>query len=249
MAGLGVGLRAGVTVASVAEDAVVLEGGERVPARFVTGAAGARPHGWIAETGLPVEDGFLRVGPTLAVEGFEDLFAVGDCAHMGFAPRPKAGVFAVRAAPVLHRNLRAALMDRRGEAFRPQEHYLKLISLGGKSAVGERGGVAVSGGWLWRVKDRIDRRFMDRLTNLPAMSPVPPKERAAGGEPAKALCAGCGSKIAGEALAQALAVLPPPARERCRVGAGRRCGGAGAWDGACRSSRRITCGRSPTIRR
>lgn len=212
MAELGVALRTRARVAEIGADAVTLDDGETVPAAFTTASAGARPHGWIAGTGLPLEGGFIRVGRTLAVEGYDDLFAAGDCAHMTHAPRPKAGVFAVRQAPVLHGNLRAALQDKPGRIFEPQTRYLKLISLGGKSALAERGGLAVTGPWLWRWKDHIDRSFMDQLTELPAMEPALPKVRAAGGDAAKMLCAGCGSKIAGDALAQALRVLPDPTR-------------------------------------
>ncbi|CTQ51193.1 Selenide, water dikinase [Jannaschia donghaensis] len=214
MTDLGVTLRTGAGVAQIAKDHVVLADGDTIDAAFVTGAAGARPHGWIADTGLPLERGFIRVGRTLAVEGRDDLFAAGDCAHMTHAPRPKAGVFAVRQAPILHANLRAALSGGRGRIYQPQARYLKLISLGGESALAERGGVAVSGPWLWRWKDHIDRSFMDRLTDLPAMAVAPPpKQIAQGGDAAKPLCAGCGSKIAGDALAAALRVLPEPSRD------------------------------------
>ena len=51
-------------------------------------------HGWLADSPLPVtDDGFVRVDSHLRVEGHWDLFAVGDCAHMTHAPRPKAGVY------------------------------------------------------------------------------------------------------------------------------------------------------------
>jgi selenide,water dikinase len=214
MDGLGVTLRVEARVERIAADHVALADGERVAAAFTTASAGARPHGWIAGTGLPLENGFIRVKRTLAVEGYDDLFAAGDCAHMVHAPRPKAGVFAVRQAPILHRNLRAALGGGRGRIFNPQSRYLKLISLGGKSALAEKGGMTFSGPMLWRWKDHIDRTFMDKLTDLPAMiAPDLPTERAEGSDAPKMLCAGCGSKIAGDALATALRVLPAPVRD------------------------------------
>ncbi|WP_281825188.1 selenide, water dikinase SelD [Jannaschia rubra] len=215
MAGLGVTLRTGVSVARVGPEDVTLDGGERIPAAFIVGAAGARPHGWLTGTGLPLEDGFIRVGPTLAVEGRDDLFAAGDCAHLTHAPRPKAGVFAVREAPILHHNLRAALTGGAMRAFRPQKHYLKLVSLGGKAALAQRGGLALSGEWLWRWKDRIDRTFMGKLTDLPTMAaPALPRLRVSGGDAGtKPLCSGCGSKIGGDALAAALTALPSNVRD------------------------------------
>ncbi|MEM7489196.1 MAG: selenide, water dikinase SelD, partial [Pseudomonadota bacterium] len=218
MRALGVTFRGGVTVERIEADHVRLAGGETIPATFVTGAAGARPHPWLANTDLPLEDGFIRVRPDLSVEGHRDLFGAGDCVSMAKAPRPKAGVYAVRAAPVLHDNLRAALSGQGTRPFHPQEKYLKLISLGGTSAIAERGGRAIAHPWLWRWKDRIDRAFMDRLTDLPAMRADPPPVRVAAGVRAemaggKPLCAGCGSKVAGTALAGVLADLSPTGRD------------------------------------
>ncbi|WP_371154689.1 selenide, water dikinase SelD [Jannaschia sp. 2305UL9-9] len=215
MTDLGVRLYADAEVSRIDEDRVVLSDGRTIAARFVTGAAGARPHDWLAHSDLPLEDGFVRVDSRLRVEGFDTLFAVGDCAHMTHAPRPKAGVFAVRQAPVLHGNLRAALRGMGGlKPYEPQSSYLKLVSLGRKSALAEKAGLTVSGPWLWRWKDRIDRRFMDKLNDLPRM-PVPtyPVETARGVRDLSApLCSGCGSKVTAGALGAALDRLPPNAR-------------------------------------
>ena len=82
---------------------------------------------------------------------------------MTHAPRPKAGVFAVRQAPVLAANLAARHLGRPCRAFRPQRDYLKIISLGGQEALAQWHGIVLQGRWLWRVKDRIDRGFMARL--------------------------------------------------------------------------------------
>lgn len=54
---------------------------------------------WLAETGLPVDkDGFLLVNDCLQSDGGPpNVFAAGDVASNSRNPRPKAGVFAVRA--------------------------------------------------------------------------------------------------------------------------------------------------------
>ena len=109
MAGFGIKIRCNAKVAQITPDRVILEDASEIPAILCVGAAGAFPHPWIARTDLPLQNGFIRVEPDLSVTGDETIFAVGDCAAMPFAPRPKAGVFAVRAAPVLYDNLRAAL--------------------------------------------------------------------------------------------------------------------------------------------
>lgn len=183
-----------------------------VPSDFTVGAAGARPHAWLAELGLEERDGFLVVDRHLRTSD-PRIFAAGDCCHMPFAPRPKAGVFAVRAAPVLTHNLRAALSRGPFRPFKPQRDYLKLISLGRKSALGEKFGRPFEGDGIWRWKDRIDRKFMTRLSDLPKMPKPPrPKNAARGvsdilnGQPR---CGGCGSKLGPGPLDDALAGLAP----------------------------------------
>ena len=217
MSDFGITLRCGVQVDRIEVGRVVLDDGTDVAAQLCVGAAGAFPHAWIAQTDLPLRDGFIEVGPDLGVVGDDTLFAVGDCAAMPFAPRPKAGVFAVRAAPVLHDNLRAALSGGQRRAFRPQKHYLKLISLGGKSAMAEKFGLAFASPLLWRWKDRIDRAFMDRLAKLPAMAVPQLKGPVALGvseaQGSAPLCGGCGAKVGGAVLSGALAGLDPSGNE------------------------------------
>ncbi|MCX7558515.1 selenide, water dikinase SelD [Sulfitobacter sp. F26204] len=209
MADLGIALRVNAEVREVTAGQVVIEGQAAVPAALCVGAAGAFAQEWVARTDLPQQAGFIEVGPDLGVSGDAALFAVGDCAVMPHAPRPKAGVFAVRAAPVLHRNLRAALSGGRRRKWTPQKHYLKLVSLGEKSAIAENFGLALSGPLLWRWKDRIDRRFMQHLRNLPAMvAPAATGVAALGVAEmmaARPLCGGCGAKVGGGVLTGALA--------------------------------------------
>ncbi len=214
MAAQNVTLRSGAKVAAVAADHVLLDDGDTIPSVFTVGAAGARPHDWIAGTDLPLEDGFIRVGPSLRVEGHDNLFAAGDCAYLVHDPRPKAGVFAVREAPILHNNLRAVLTGDATRRYDPQRNYLKLISLGRKAALAEKGKMTLSGDMLWQWKDKIDREFMDKLTKLPAMAKgKPPRAIALGADAvAKPLCGGCGAKVSGDVLAGALAALPDPKR-------------------------------------
>ncbi|EPX85348.1 NADH dehydrogenase-like protein / Selenide,water dikinase [Salipiger mucosus DSM 16094] len=213
----GVTLVEDAPIARVTAEGLELVDGRGIEADFVTGAAGARPHGWMTRTGLDLHDGFIRVAPTLQSSA-ENVFACGDCAHMADTPRPKAGVYAVRQAPVLLDNLRARLAGTNDlRSYKPQRDYLKLISLGERSALGNRFGLALSGPLMWRWKDRIDRRFMDRFHELPAMAtPALPVPRAAGAEEAlggKPMCGGCGAKVGSGALAAALDRLPPSARD------------------------------------
>ncbi len=214
---LGITCQFNATVQRIEADAVILKGADPVAAALCVGAAGAFPHRWIGQTDLPQENGFVVVDPDLRVRGDADLFAVGDCAHMPFAPRPKAGVFAVRAAPVLYHNLHAVVSGRPTKPFHPQKSYLKLISLGGKSAMAEKWGFAPAAPLLWQWKDRIDRAFMDKLDKLPAMAvPKLPVFRAKGSEEDSnniPLCGGCGAKVGGGVLRSALDLRPLHVRD------------------------------------
>lgn len=151
-----------VDVAQITRSAIVLRTGESIQADFIVGAAGATPHAWIAQTRLRLHGGFIEVDECLQTSA-PGVFAVGDCAHMAFDPRPKAGVYAVRQAPILLANIKNALNGDALQSYKPQSDYLKLVSLGGKRAFGEKRGIGVSGSLIWRLKDKIDRDFMDQF--------------------------------------------------------------------------------------
>ncbi|MGR3291682.1 MAG: selenide, water dikinase SelD, partial [Paracoccaceae bacterium] len=195
-----------------------------VKAELVVGAAGAQAQDWLQNSGLALHDGYVAVDETLRSLNTATVFAVGDCAHLSHAPRPKAGVFAVREAPVLFANLRAALSSGKFRKFKPQRDYLKLISLGEKSALAEKWGMMLRGPSIWRLKDRIDRKFMDQFSNLRPMSEtsLPPLladgvQDILSGTP---LCGGCGAKVSGQALDQTLKRLPGPNRNDILSGPG-----------------------------
>ena len=214
----------GVDLAGLSAGRITLADGRGIASDFTLSATGARPIAWLAQSGLQVVAGYLRVGATLQTSD-PAVFAVGDCAHLAHAPRPKAGVFAVRAAPVLFDNLRAVLSGKGAlRRYQPQRDYLKLVSLGQKAAVADRLGVSFSGAWMWRLKDRIDRRFMARFADLPAMQAVRLPALAAlglaetlGDKPA---CGGCGAKVGALGLAGVLAGLPVPRRTDVLSGPG-----------------------------
>ncbi len=212
----GISLLEETEATAIGAEAVTLADAPDVPSRFTVGTAGAHPHGWLAKTGLHLTDGFLTVDASLRSVSHPAVYAAGDCAHLSHAPRPKAGVYAVRAAEVLGRNLRADLTGTSRESYHPQQSYLKLISLGAKSALAGRGALALAGPPMWRWKDRIDRNFMNKLNDLPSMpAPLVPRGAAQGVATAMAgrpLCGGCGAKLGAAALAGGLAGLPPARR-------------------------------------
>lgn len=227
MARLGIEVHLNAKVRAVGPEAVALGKEQKVRSDFTVATAGGFAHDWVAGSGLPCDaDGFVQVDERLLVKGREGLFAVGDCAHLLASPRPKAGVFAVRAAPVLLANIRAALTGGSYEKFQPQGDYLKLISLGGKEAMAAKWGRVLRSPTkqLWKLKDGIDQKFMRQFDELPQMAAPPAPELLALGGPAvddtQMMCGGCGSKVAPGQLAEALETLPAGTRKDVVTGPG-----------------------------
>lgn len=163
----GIALRTGVRVEGITRAGdglrLALAGLEPLPCDEVAWVAGAAPPPLVAGSPLPHDGaGFVRIAPTLEVEGCDGLFAAGDCA--GFAPPlPKAGVYAVRQAPVLAHNLRARLAGAPLRRYRPQRDFLRLLDTGDGAAIAVKWGIAVEAHAACALKDRIDRRFVARL--------------------------------------------------------------------------------------
>ncbi len=130
---------------------------------WCTGAVAAS---WLADTGLAVSPrGFIAVNQYLQSLSHQNVFAAGDCCDMVADPRPKAGVYAVRQAPYLAKNLRSVLIGKEQD-LKPlllQKDFLSLLSLGRKTAVGCRMGYTFAGDWVWRLKNYIDQKFMNQL--------------------------------------------------------------------------------------
>ncbi len=208
---LGITVLEQAEIANIEPGLITLADGREVLSDFTTGAAGARPYDWIGDTGLELTDGFVNVNPFLQSSD-PRIFATGDCAHLTSSPRPKAGVYAVRQAPVLLHNIRAELTGDALRPYRPQRDYLKLVSLGGQQALGEKFGLPVAGPMIWRWKDSIDRSFMDQFRGLMDMPPpdLPTEhthdlKEVMGDKP---MCGGCGAKVGRSALRRSLPAQP-----------------------------------------
>lgn len=212
----GVRLRESAHAVRLGPEGLELDDGSWIDSRFTVCAAGPRPWPWLSRIGLPTTDGYIDVDETLRSTADPRVHASGDCAHLTHAPRPKAGVYAVRSAPVLYHNLRAALTGQPLRPFRPQSDYLKLLSLGSRDAVAVKWGCHVSGPSIWRWKNRIDRRFMAKLRDLPEMpsQPVPAEAALELGEllTGPPACGGCGAKVGFDTLTDALRACPASVR-------------------------------------
>lgn len=219
----GVELHLGCGVNAVDASGVTTTRGARIALDEILWVTHAAAPAWPAAAGLATtDDGFIRVDACLRSVSHPEVFAAGDIAHVVPSPRPKAGVYAVRQGPRLASNLRHALLGRRLEAFRPQRDALSLISTGGARAIASRGPFAVAGEWVWRWKDRIDRRFVQRYTRPGSMQrhamPATPPTAIGAAQVDPMRCGGCGAKLGADALQGALDGLRPCARDDVLVG-------------------------------
>ncbi len=160
----GISLLAGQTAARIAPNEVHLQSGTVVEADHIIVSTGAAAAAWPRDSGLACDNkGFIVVNNHLQSISHPDVFAAGDCVTMQNVMRPRSGVYAVRAGPPLTENLRRYFRGMPLATYTPQQRSLYLISTGAHHAIASWGGLAWSGGWVWRWKDAIDRRFMSKF--------------------------------------------------------------------------------------
>ena len=230
LAARGVRVHRQAQVVEVTAGGLRTQNGETLPADeivWVTNAGGAP---WLAATGLALDPaGFVLVNDRLQTLTDPDIFAVGDVASLAVRPLEKAGVFAVRQGRPLADNLRRSIEGKPLAAWHPQRSWLALISTGDRYAVGSRGALGFAGDWVWRWKDWIDRRFMRKFEDFPAMDASPtsaPKATVAldQEESLQAIsaiamrCGGCGAKVGSTVLSRALGALQPIERDDVLIG-------------------------------
>lgn len=209
--------RLGIVVEATGSDLVTHLAGDLViwaagaaPVAFPLGAGAAR----LARDA----EGYLEIRDSLQTVGFDDVFAIGDCARSINHPWiPRAGVYAVRQGPILEANLRARLEGRALKDYRPQRDFLSLLNLGNGRALGSKWGLAIAGKPVFRLKDAIDRRFMALFQVLdehgrprPQLAELGAMGTSEDGSEEMA-CGGCAAKLGARPLSTALTRLPKSA--------------------------------------
>jgi NADH dehydrogenase len=111
LAGRGVEIKVGTTLASLDPHGATLSSGERIPTSTLVWTAGVQASPALSKLGLPVDDrGRLPVDSLLRVEGLENVWALGDAARVPNAatpehPDPPTSQHALRQARRLAKNL------------------------------------------------------------------------------------------------------------------------------------------------
>mgnify|MGYP002414093632 CR=1 FL=1 len=105
------------------DQGVVLENGDLIPGNVVIWSTGAEPQELTSKSDLELSKGFFRVNEFLQSTSHPNVFGGGDCItmkpyeHLARFP-PKAGVYAVRAGPIICKNVTAMI---KGEPLTPYE--------------------------------------------------------------------------------------------------------------------------------
>ncbi len=206
-------------VSKVEEKSLTASSGDVVSFDEVLWVTAATAPEWPSQAGLEVTGrNFISVNDHLQSTSHPQVFACGDVATQTASPSPKAGVFAVRQAPVLFENLRRAVSGQSLRRYRPQKNFLSLISLGEPSAIASRNRIVLKGDWVWRWKDWIDTQFMRKFSELPErdmppqlIADIPEGLREKDKQTANdyMFCGGCGAKVGPEVLAAVLNELKP----------------------------------------
>ena len=147
---------------------MTLASGTRVASALTVWLTGAAPNELVRRSRLAKDArGFVLVDPTLREAGGAPVWGAGDCVTLDEAPWvPRAGVYAVREAPVLAHNLRAALGGGRPRRYRPQRHFLAALDTADGRAFVRWRGLAAHARWALALKDAIDGRFVRRYQGL-----------------------------------------------------------------------------------
>ena len=145
----GIEVRTETTVKEITVRDVTLSGGERISARTVVWTAGVKPSPAVGKLGLPTDrGGRVVVDRTMRVEGYEHVWAIGDCAAVPDPARqgqpcPPTAQHAIRQGRLVAANVAATLGNGRVRPFRYR-------TKGVVAELGDREAVALTLGVRWR---------------------------------------------------------------------------------------------------
>lgn len=151
-------------------EGVLLADGQILQADHVIAATGARPPVWLAMSRLVLdESGYILVDKHHRSVSHANVFAAGDVCARTDVTLSRSGAHAVHSGPVLAENLLAVLNGCALQPYRPKRRSLQLLACGPRHAVASWGRWSAEGQWVWRWKDWIDRRFIQRFSETPPL--------------------------------------------------------------------------------
>ncbi|NRA46247.1 MAG: selenide, water dikinase SelD [Oligoflexales bacterium] len=150
---------------NLTRDSISIKGFDKLDCHFCIVCSGAKAPSWPSESGIQVDKrGFILVNEYLQSLSHPKIFAAGDVAQISRHPLPRAGVYAVRQAEPLAYNLKQLALGQKLIKYKPQKNFLKLIGTGGGKALAIKSNVHFHGKTPWKLKQLIDKKFMDQLS-------------------------------------------------------------------------------------
>ncbi|MGH0029920.1 MAG: NAD(P)/FAD-dependent oxidoreductase [Myxococcota bacterium] len=166
-----VDLALGSRVDSVAEDAVVLEDGRRLPSDLTIWTGGPTAPALLAESGLAPRGEWAPVDVTLQSKGHPEVFVAGDAAELP-TPLSKQAYHAIDMGVCAARNAGRLLAHRALEPFEPSGKPT-LISFGDLSCFLVAGERVLAGSALGPAKEAVFELVMAQLDAQPWWARLP----------------------------------------------------------------------------
>ena len=183
---------------------LILKDGTHIRCDAVLWANIGAPIDLIEKSGLITNSyGFIHVNEYLQTKSDKSIFAAGDCIVLSLQPNlKKDGVHAVRQGSVLFDNIIRTLKSRPLNPYKPRRNNLYLLNSGDGDAVLDYGWFNWKSSWARKLKDRIDRRWMKKMSPEPMREPEPQSDIEVSMQ-----CGGCGSKVSADVLGNVLQQL------------------------------------------
>jgi NADH dehydrogenase len=152
----GIEILTSTTLDAVTATSAKLSTGEAVPTRTVCWTAGVKPVPAVAALGLPLgAGGRIAVDACMRVDGFKDVWALGDAAAVPDAARPgepcpPTAQHAIRQGRLIARNVAGALAGRDPKPFLYETRGV-VVDMGRHQAVAETMGIRWRGFPAWFI--------------------------------------------------------------------------------------------------
>lgn len=152
------------SVANMDGSHVITKNGRSLPHSRVLWLTGPSSPDIFKKSSLPCDrNGFLLAERTLQAKGLPFIFGAGDCITLeAFPDLPKNGVYAVRQAELLWKNIKSYINGEECSTFTPQRHFLSLLSTGNKEALLQYGRFSAHNKLAWKLKNKIDADYMKK---------------------------------------------------------------------------------------
>ena len=198
---------------------LLFEDGQQWQPDIILWATSAKPPALLRRLELPLDErGFLLTRNTLQSTGSDRVFAVGDTGTVEGEQYAKAGVYAVRQGPPLWENLHSKIKKEPLLKWKPQSTFLTLLNTGDRQAILSYKGFSFHAGWCWRLKNRIDTKFMAMYQSYELPEMMPASEPTSADLELAKQCGGCGSKMSASVLQKSLPALDQAQQDHVLMG-------------------------------